>query len=94
MGSENVVADEPAGGGADKDVGGEVLLAEDTGEAEPGGQGVDAELSPVDSETSSASTSSANPFNIAVPGPRISRESSGSGTVSKSVAAIATPSSL
>ena len=31
MGSEDVVADEPAGGAADEDVGGEVLLSEDTG---------------------------------------------------------------
>src|SRR5882757_2396677 len=41
VGAVDIVADEPACGAADQDVGGEVLLGEDAADADSGGQSVD-----------------------------------------------------
>ncbi len=46
MSAVDVMANEPADAGADQNVGREMFLAQDAGEAETGGCGVDTELSP------------------------------------------------
>ena len=41
VGAVDVVADQPAGGAADQDIGGKVLFGEDSADAYGGGQSVD-----------------------------------------------------